>query len=116
MDVDRLLRSLYERFNARDVDAVLAATADGIDWPNAWEGGRLRGKDAVREYWLRQWAQISPHVEPLTVTPRPDGRVAVDVRQVVRTLNGDLLDDQRVTHVYEMRDGLVVRMTVEDAQ
>ncbi len=111
---DQQLRSLYDAFNARDIDAVLAGMTDDVDWPNAWEGGRLHGKRAVREYWLRQWNEIDPHVEPVSVSTRPDGLVAVDVHQVVRTPGGDLLGETRVFHVYAMRNGLVNRMDVED--
>jgi uncharacterized protein YbjT (DUF2867 family) len=38
---EQRLPDLYASFNARDVDAVLAATAADVDWPNAWEGGRV---------------------------------------------------------------------------
>src|SRR5205085_3557006 len=37
-------------FNAREIAAVLGAMTEDVDWPNAWEGGRLRGKEAVRDY------------------------------------------------------------------
>jgi hypothetical protein len=114
MDAATQLRALYAAFNARDVEAVLAATTDDVDWPNAWEGGRVRGHDAVRDYWRRQWAEIDPSVEPLEITTRPDGHVAVRVRQVVRSLDGDPLSDGQVVHVYEMSNGLVARMTVEE--
>jgi nuclear transport factor 2 (NTF2) superfamily protein len=60
MDAEELLRTMYAGFNARDIDAVLAAMTADVDWPNAWEGGRLGGHDAVRDYWSRQWAAISP--------------------------------------------------------
>jgi ketosteroid isomerase-like protein len=108
------LRELYTAFNARDVDAVLAALAPDVDWPNAWRGGRLRGHDEVRAYWAAQWAEIDPHVEPLGIAPTADGRLAVDVHQRVRALDGTVLVDGRVTHVYTLRDGLVVRMDVSD--
>ena len=87
---------------------------DDVDWPNAWEGGRLHGRNAVRGYWTRQWAQIDPQLEPLAITKRPDGRVAVSVRQVVRSRSGELSSDSQVVHVYELRDGLIARMTVEE--
>jgi ketosteroid isomerase-like protein len=48
------LRALYRAFNARDVDTVLAAMAEDVDWPNGWEGGRVVGHEAVRRYWERQ--------------------------------------------------------------
>jgi ribosomal protein S18 acetylase RimI-like enzyme len=108
------LRALYAAFNARDVDAVIDAMADDVDWPNAWEGGRLQGHDAVRHYWERQFAEIDPSVEPLEIVTRPDGRVAVDVRQVVRNLDGEVVANGRVVHVYEQRDGLVTRMDVDE--
>jgi hypothetical protein len=104
---------LYEAFNRRDIDGVLALMVDDVDWPNAWKGGRLTGRQAVRDYWTAQWAEIDPHVEPLAVTERPDGEVAVTVRQVVRSIDGELLADGEVVHVYRLEDGLILRMDVE---
>jgi PhnB protein len=108
------LGALYDAFNARDVDAILAALAHDVDWPNAWEGGRIRGREAIRAYWARQWAAIDPHVEAEAIAPLPDGRVAVEVHQTVRDLDGQVLSDSRVRHVYELRGGLVTRMDVEE--
>jgi hypothetical protein len=113
-DVEQRLRDLYVSFNARDIDAVLTMLAFDVDWPNAWEGGRAVGHEAVRDYWTRQWALIDPRVEPESIVTRPDGRLAVAVHQVVRDLAGTVLADGNVTHVYELRDELIVRMTVED--
>ena len=93
---------------------MLAACSDDVDWPNAWEGGRLRGKDAVRDYWSRQWAEIDPRVEPVAVTERPDHTIAVDVHQIIRSLDGKPIAENRVIHAYTFRDGLVVRMDVEE--
>jgi hypothetical protein len=109
-------QGLYEAFNRRDMDGVLALMVDEVDWPNAWKGGRLTGRQAVREYWTAQWAEIDPQVEPLAVTERPDGRVAVTVRQVVRSADGRLLGDGEVIHVYDLEDGLIRRMDVEEPE
>jgi hypothetical protein len=114
INFERQLRSLYASFNARDIDGVLAGTSEDVDWPNAWEGGRVRGRRAVREYWTRQWAEIDPRVEPVSIVSRPDGRVAVHVHQIVRNLGGDVLRESDLAHVYEIKDGLVKRMTVEE--
>src|SRR3954451_5074601 len=73
MEDEQQLRTLYVAFNARDVEAVLARTADDVDWPNAWEGGRVCGHAAVRDYWTRQWAEIDPYVEPVGFATLPDG-------------------------------------------
>ena len=117
MAAEELLRTLYAAFNARDIDAALAGMTDDVDWPNAWEGGRVRGHDAVRDYWTRQWAAIDPRVDPVQIGTRvggDDGRVEVEVHQVVHNLDGGLLDDGVVIHVYELRDGLVARMDVKE--
>jgi hypothetical protein len=105
---------LYAAFNARDVDALLARMTPDVDWPNGWEGGRERGRAAVRAYWERQFRAIDPHVEPVGVDERPDGTVAVAVHQVVRSPAGEVLADGRVRHVYTLRDGLIARMDIED--
>jgi hypothetical protein len=114
MEAKARLRAVYDAFNRRDVDTVLAAMTEDVDWPNAWEGGRMRGRDAVRAYWTRQWASIDGSVEPVGFDVRPDGRVAVDVDQVVRDLDGAVISESRVVHVYALRDGLVARMDVEE--
>ena len=110
--LEPLFRDIYAAFNRRDIDAVLAALDPDVDWPNAFEGGRVHGRAAVRDYWTRQFAQIDGRVEPRRVETTDDGRIAVTVHQVVRALDGSLLADRDVTHVYTLRDGLVVRMDV----
>jgi hypothetical protein len=113
MDRETRLRRTYEAFNDRDVDAVLAQLAPDVDWPNAWEGGRVRGHAGIRDYWARQWAAIDPTVEPLSFTRRPDGRLAVEVRQTVRAPDGSLLHEGRAVHVYRFDGDLIARMDVE---
>ena len=107
-----LLERAYAAFNARDIEAALALMADDVDWPNGMEGGRVSGRDAVREYWRRQFTLIDSHVEPKGFTKAEDGRVAVDVHQTVRDPHGVVLSEGRVTHVYTLRDDRVVRMDI----
>jgi hypothetical protein len=109
---ERLLRRAYAAFNARDIEAALALMHPDVDWPNGMEGGRELGHDAVRAYWTRQFGVIDSHVEPLGFEVDENGRVVVDVHQLVRNLDGELLSDTRVQHVYTLRDGLVERMDI----
>jgi hypothetical protein len=111
---EQRLRELYAAFNARDIDTALAGMSDDVDWPNGWEGGRVHGREAVRSYWSRQWAELDSRVEPVTISTRADGRIAVDVHQVARNLVGEVLWDGRVLHIYELCDGLVARMDIEE--
>jgi hypothetical protein len=116
MDRHTALRDLYAAFNARDADALLAALAEDVRWPNGWEGGWLDGRAAVRDYWRRQWAEIEPAVEPTALVDRPDGTVAVHVHQTVHDHGGALLADTNVTHVYAFHGDLVASMSIEDGE
>jgi hypothetical protein len=109
----RLIESAYTAFNARDIDAALAAMHPDVDWPNGMEGGRVHGHSAVRDYWTRQWTMIDPHVDPLRFSAADDGRIVVDVHQVVRDLKGNVLKDQIVRHVYLIERGLVRSMEIQ---
>lgn len=111
---EALLRSLYEAFNARDVDSCLAAMTSDVDWANGWEGGRVVGRDAVRDYWQRQWAAIDSTAEPTAVTERTDGRIEVAVHLIARDKDGNVLNNEHGRHVYDFCGDLVQRMTIEE--
>ena len=108
-----VLRSAYRAFNARDIEAAIQLMHPAVDWPNAWEGGRVVGRAAVRDYWNRQFAAISGKVEPEAFTEEADGAITVDVHQVVHDAKtGEFISDSRVLHRYRLEDGLIVRMDV----
>jgi ketosteroid isomerase-like protein len=109
---EETLRRTYEAFNAREIDAVLAMMQPDVEWPNGLDGGYVTGHEAVREYWKMQWASIDPHVEPLSFALRDDGRIAIEVRLTVRDVEGKIISDGPVRHVYTMRDGLVAHMEI----
>jgi ketosteroid isomerase-like protein len=109
-----LLTQAYQAFNNRDIDVALELMQPDVDWPNGMEGGRVHGHQSVRDYWTRQWQMIDPHVNPVRFTPTLDGKVVVDVRQVVRDLSGKVLSDQLIQHVYTIKDGLIERMEISE--
>jgi ketosteroid isomerase-like protein len=111
-----ILHAAYRAFNARDVEAAVALMHPEVDWPNAWEGGRVVGREAVAGYWARQFESISSTVEPEGFDHDPDGGVTVTVHQVVRDVGtNESLSDTRVLHRYLFEDGLIARMDVLDA-
>lgn len=109
---DDLLRRAYAAFNARDIEGALELMHPDVDWPNGMEGGREVGHDAVRAYWTRQFGVIDSRVEPVSISDGEGGRIVVVVHQVIRDLNRTVISDQRVEHVYTLRDGLIVRMDI----
>jgi hypothetical protein len=123
MDGDvELLKRIYDRFNARDIDAVLAVLTDDVAWANGMDGGHVHGREAVRAYWTRQWSMVSPQVEPVGFSRTTDGAITAEVRQSVHDLQGNPLPvqthglrDKTVGHVFHFRNGKVARFDIEDA-
>jgi ketosteroid isomerase-like protein len=107
-----LVREAYAAFNARDIEGALALMQPDVDWPNELDHTRVHGHAAVRAYWTHQFRVIDPNVEPTNISADADGRLLVDVHQVVRDLDGNVVTDVTVRHIYLLRDGLVARMDV----
>ena len=76
--------------------------------------GKVIGKEEIRAYWTRQWAEFDPHVEPLAITGGDGDKVRVRVHQVVKSLQGDVLSDSEVLHVFTMKSGLIAAMDIGD--
>jgi hypothetical protein len=112
LDEHDMLRAAYRDFNARRIEAVLGRMIPDVMWANGMEGGYVHGVDAVREYWQRQFAILSPHVEPISIDRDADGRYVVRVHQTVRDLEGKLLLDTEVRHFYTIYGGFIERMDI----
>lgn len=108
-----LIKHAYAAFNARDIDAILAVMHPEIKWSKAWEGDYAHGHDDVRAYWTRQWQEINPKVTPVGFHERANGTLAVEVDQLVKDLEGNILFDGKVTHVYIIHNGLLQQMDIE---
>jgi hypothetical protein len=114
MDPEAFLQRIYDRFNARDLEAVLAALDENVVWANGMEGGHVHGRGEVRSYWTRQWAMVDPRVEPVSFAPGSEGETIVEVHQMVRDLTGNLLLDRTVGHVFQIANGLITRFDIRD--
>jgi hypothetical protein len=109
-----LIEKAYSAFNKRDIDGALALMTEDVSWPKASEGGKVVGKEGIRAYWTRQWGEFDPHVEPITVTEEDGGKVRVKVHQLVKSLQGDVLSDSEVLHVFTVNSGLIAAMDLGD--
>jgi ketosteroid isomerase-like protein len=75
-DKKAIIKQAYSAFNRRDINGALALMTEDVNWPKASEGGKVVGREEVRAYWTRQWAEFDPHVKPLAMTEE-DGATAV---------------------------------------
>ena len=113
-DTKTLIERAYSAFNKRDIDGALALMTQDVSWPKASEGSRVVGKEEIRAYWTRQWGEFDPHVEPLAMTEEDGGRIRVRVHQLVKSLQGDVLFDGEVLHVFTMKSGFIAAMDLGD--
>ena len=109
-DTKTTIEQAYSAFNKRDIDGAVALMTQDVSWPKASEGGKVVGKEEIRAYWTRQWAEFDPHVEPLAMTEEDGGNIRVKVRQLVKSLQGDVLSDSEVFHVFTVNSGLIAAM------
>jgi hypothetical protein len=114
-DTHTLIAEAYSAFNRRDIDAAMVLMSESVSWPKASEGGRVVGKEEIRAYWTRQWQEFCPHVEPVEVIDREGGETHVKVRQLVKSLSGEVLSDTNVWHVYTIANGLIERMDLGES-
>jgi hypothetical protein len=112
-DTQTLIAKVYSAFNRRDIDGALAFMSEDVSWPKASEGGRVVGKEEIRAYWSRQWKEFDPHVDPIEVIDRGEGKTDVRVHQLVKSLGGDVLSDSEVWHAYTIENGRIERMDLE---
>jgi hypothetical protein len=112
-DTKTLIERAYAAFNERNVDGALAFMSDDVSWPKASEGSKVVGKEEVRAYWTRQWAAFDPHVEPLETIDLGGDKLEVRVHQLVKNLQGDVLSDSEVRHVFSVKDGLIKSMDLK---
>lgn len=111
-DAEALLTKLFAAYNRRDFATFSAGLHDGVDWPDQLRGGRLKGRAALEAYWGVIDQAIQVEVTPIAFALEQDGRIRVELIQVVRGLTGSLWTDIQVRQYYTLRDGLVWRMDV----
>jgi len=113
-NVKTIIEQAYSAFNKRDIDGALALMTEDVSWPKASEGGRVVGKEEIHAHWTRQWGEFDGHVEPLAITEESGSRIRVRVHQIVRNLEGNVLSDSEVLHIFTVNSGLIAAMDLGD--
>lgn len=107
-------QQLYAAFNRREIETLLSFMQPEVQWANGMDGGFVYGRDAVRQYWTNQFMVIRSEVEPLKVEVLDDGRQQLTVHQVVHDVQGNLLKDHTIQHIFTVKDGLVSVFEIGD--
>lgn len=106
----KLVERLYDANQRRDLEAFRALVHPQLVWPDMTRGGVLTSPEAVRDYWAYNDAALKIEMTPIEVYALDDGRILVDVNQVVWNRSGQLWSDLRVRHCYTLREGRFWRM------
>jgi len=114
-DTKTVIQEAYSAFNKRDIDGALVLMTQDVSWPKASEGGRVVGKEEIRAYWTRQWGEFDPHVDPVEISEEDAETIRVRVRQLVKSLQGEVLSDSEVLHIFTMNAGLIAAMNLGNA-
>ncbi len=110
--VTELVERLYDRFNARDIDAALSLMQADVVWANGLAGGHVHGRDNVRRYWTDQWAAMESRARPTRFSIAADGTVHVEVHLTATDRAGKPLFDATAHHVFTIDGGLVRRFDI----
>lgn len=119
------VKGMYEALGRGDIDAILAAVTDDVDWSTdasiasaPWYGPR-QGKGEVRRFF-DGIAQTGPITEfaPLSFTANDDGDVMVLIRYAFTVAATGKDVAMNMHHYFRFRDGRVcyVRSAEDTAQ
>lgn len=114
--IESHLRRIYEAFNKRAIETILATMAEDVKWANGMEGGFVDGRAAVREYWRRQFAMINPQLKIVHLETVGNNRAVVTVHQIVKDPDGNLLADKTVKQIFTFEDGLIKTFEIDETE
>jgi hypothetical protein len=109
--IQSFFKNLYQNFNDRNIDPVIASMTKDVQWANGMDGGYVFGHDGVRAYWTRQFGLITSSVTPLEIS-EDNNIVKIKVHQVVYDINETLLSDDIVYHYFTLKDDKIDRFDI----
>lgn len=111
IDQETAVRRFVDAFNARDIDAMLAAADDGIEWASV-DGSKVTietaGKAALRDSMRKYFAQCPSCKSSLEWTKASGSRVAARERASWTSASGPRT--QTSLSIYEFRAGKIARV------
>jgi limonene-1,2-epoxide hydrolase len=112
----QLLQSLYDAFNNSELETIISVMHPDVKWANGVEGGFVYGRDAVREYWTKQYQVIQVQLETLKFETDEKNRSVVTVHQIVKDLQGNLLADMTVKQIFTIENDSIVLYEIGETE
>ena len=112
----QFLETLYDAFNKREFETIFAMMQPDVKWANGMDGGFIYGRDAVREYWRKQFEVTQGQLEPLKFETDENNRSIVTVHLIVRDLQGNVLVARTVKQMFTIENGLISLFEIGDSE
>ena len=112
----QFLETLYDAFNKREFEKIFAMMQPDVKWANGMDGGFIYGRDAVREYWRKQFEVTQGQLEPLKFETDENNRSIVTVHLIVRDLQGNVLVARTVKQMFTIENGLISLFEIGDSE
>jgi hypothetical protein len=110
-NIQSFFEQLYQNFNNRNIDLVIANMTEDVQWANGMDGGYVYGRAGVYEYWTKQFELVSSNVTPLEIDEKND-TISIKVHQVVHDMNDNLLSDDIIHHFFTLKDDKIARFDI----
>ena len=108
-----LVHRFLDALDRRDLDAVAALIHPEGRFTDYMNRGHAVGPDGIRDFHVRMFQPLDPHVDKISIEPMADGRVYAVLQVSVRDLAGHLWSDTRVHVIYDIADGLIKGQTID---
>lgn len=113
-DRERRITELRSAINRHDFEAALALLHPDVDWQDILHGGRLHGAAAVRAYWTEIRDLLTTGASPISHRMIGDDRIAVRMLHSVTGKAGKPWGEEVLTQVFTFKDGLIIRMDLDE--
>ncbi len=112
----QFLQNLYDAFNNSELETIVEVMHPDVKWANGVEGGFVYGRDAVREYWKKQYQVIQVQLETLKFETDEKNRNVVTVHQIVKDLQDNLLADMTVKQIFTIENNSIVLYEIGETE
>jgi hypothetical protein len=110
--LEPLLNTLFDAIDRRDIEMVMSVFHPDARIPDSLEQSTVFGREAIRAYYLRQFAAIQVASSLLSTKRLADDSVEAALHVLVRGSRGGFWWEGPVTATYQTRDGLIIDMDV----
>jgi bifunctional DNase/RNase len=108
-----LVHRFLDAVDRRDLDAVSILIHPEGRFADYMSRGEVIGPEGIRDFHVRLFESLNPHVDKISITPMKDGRVYAVLQVSVHDHAGHLWSDTRVHVIYDIVDGLIKGQTID---